>query len=289
MKLRHKILSLFLVALTLSVPCLAINQQDYISTPTGIIGEFPDSHAIDQVVVIKGKQLFSEEGKGAYYYVFSGMSTLYSEAFANIKLPTQFNNANGTRNGYISLGIYGSKHGIDLGLRNTGNGWHPYSNDVIPGANDFRTYEAYGAPSNATNAIIVVKPVNTTTVHMYVQFLNSSGNNVGTPFDQDISVKSGNLTTSSGVISCRYYRFASLVPRDYDNQMDSSYMLGGQFTNLKLYNRNTKRYVDWGISTSTVTDAWKVSPERMGLTYTATSDTFRIDHWSTYKRNQHSK
>lgn len=141
---------------------------------------------------------------------------------------------------------------------------------------------SYVAPSNATNAKIVVKPVSTTKVHMYIQFLNSSGQNVGTAFDQDISLRYGSFSSSGGNISCRYYRFASLVPNNgQDNQMDSSYMIGGQFTNLGLYNRNTSTYDTWGINTARVTDAWKVSPERITLSYGSNYDTFKIDHWST--------
>ena len=63
--------------------------------------------------------------------------------------------------------------------------------------------------------------------------------------------------------------------------MDSSYMIGGQFTNLGLYNRNTSTYDTWGINTARVTDAWKVSPERITLSYGSNYDTFKIDHWST--------
>lgn len=44
-------------------------------------------------------------------------------------------------------------------------------------------------------------------------------------------------------------------------------MIGGQFTNLGLYNRNTSTYDTWGINTARVTDAWKVSPERITLSY----------------------
>ena len=63
--------------------------------------------------------------------------------------------------------------------------------------------------------------------------------------------------------------------------MDSSYMIGGQFTDLGLYNRNTSTYDTWGINTARVTDAWKVSPERITLSYGSNYDTFKIDHWST--------
>lgn len=278
MKIFKKCLAFIMAVFVMMPACFAAGNTNAPITPTGTIGRFAASRAIDQIVTLKGSALFHESGVGAYFYAFSGASSLYTEAFANIKLPTGYNNAGNTRNGYIALGIYGSTHGIDLGLKNAGTGWYPCYYDV---GNKFGEFPAYKAPSTATNAKIVVKPVNSTTVRMYIQFLNSSGGNVGTPFDQNITVASGNLSGTEGNISCRFYRFASLVPIGADNQKDSSFMLGGQFTNLGLYNKNTSSYDTWGISTSRVTNAWLCSPERITLSYTANSDTFKIDHWST--------
>lgn len=241
---------------------------------TGMIDESSISlAAVDDVTVLKGSALFAEKGVGAHYYAFSGYSNAYSEAFANIKLPTGFKNNNGARNGYISLGIHGSVHGIDMGLGNEGNGWYPCLYDVN---HNMLTFKDYIAPSNATNAKIVVKPVNTTTVHMYIQFLNSAGTNVGKTFDRDITVSSGNLVYSGGKIMCRYYRFASLVPLATDNQSDGTYMTGGQITNCQLYNGSN--YVSWGIGTARVTNAWKVSSSKITLSYTTYNDTFNIRH-----------
>lgn len=52
-----------------------------ISTPTRLFGgqymPMPASNYVDNIVNV-----------GAYYYVYSGLSISYSEAFANIKLPT---------------------------------------------------------------------------------------------------------------------------------------------------------------------------------------------------------
>lgn len=243
-------------------------------TSTGIISESGIAPAaIDDVAVIKGSALFTENGVGAHYYAYSGYSNTYTEAFANIKLPTGFNNNNGARNGYISLGITGSVHGIDMGLGNDGSGWHPVVYDV---GNKFTAFSEYTAPSNATNALITVKPVNSTTVHLYIQFLNSSGANVGRAFDRDITVESGNLVSSGGKMMCRYYRFASLVPVGTDNQSDGTYMTGGQIMNCQLYNGSN--YVSWGINTARVTNAWKVSSNKISLSYTTYNDIFAIRH-----------
>lgn len=222
---------------------------------------------------IKPPKLFAEYDKGAHYYAFSVESTNYTEAFSNIKLPTGFNNGN--RNGYISLGIWGS-HGIDLGLCNEGNGWFPYIYDVNHSFSRYNDY--YTAPSSAKNAIITVKPVSTTSVNMYVQFLNSSGTNVGNTFDRTITVSTNNLVYSGGKIKCRFYRFASLVPLDgyTDNRSDGTSMTGGKFTNCQLYNGSN--YVSWGINTARMANVWRIYPGKISLSYTTYNDTFSINH-----------
>lgn len=109
--------------------------------------------------------------------------------------------------------------------------------------------------------------------------MNASGRDVGRPFYDEITVAAGNLTSSGEHVSCQFYRFASLVqPNDIpDNKKDSTFMLGRKFINLKLYNRNTGNYEPWGIKTRLVQDAWKVSPERVRLSYSIDSETFGID------------
>lgn len=69
-------------------------------------------------------------------------------------------------------------------------------------------------------------------------------------------------------------------PSEPDNQADGTYMLGGKFNGLALYNRNTSTYENWGMSSNLVNQAWKVSPEKVTVSYTSGSDTesFSIDH-----------
>lgn len=70
-------------------------------------------------------------------------------------------------------------------------------------------------------------------------------------------------------IACHYYRFASLVndPKESDNQEDGTYMLGGNFNGLALYNRNTSTYENWGMSSNLVNQAWEVSSENVTVSY----------------------
>lgn len=266
------------------------NKNGTLGATTGIITNDEGEPLRDSdVYIVKGGSLFTEYNHGAHYYVFSPYTSTYQEAFANIKLPTSFNNAYNTRNGCIALGIYGSQRGIDMGLKNTGNGWFPAIYDVYYAENHLyedaeHLYPEYTAPSTATNAIITVNPVSTTSVRMYVQFKDSSGYNVGTTFDQTISIEPGNLVTDNyGNVICRFYRFASLIPKDgvIDNREDSSYMLGGQFINVSLYHRTYQSYQTWGISTDRVSHAWIMYPSRCWISYTTTNDSFTIDHWSS--------
>ena len=246
-------------------------------TPTLPFGEFPTSRGIDTVSVMKGSALFNETGKGAHYYAYSSYSGTYGEAYATIKFPTGLNNANNTRNAYIALGIAGVDHGIDMGLVNTGSGWYPFYFDV---GNVFAEFPQYMAPSTATQAQITVTPETTTTVRMWINYMDSNENSVGTAFNKTITINSGNLVEQNGNIMCRYYRFASLVPKITDNQQDGSYMTGGQIADMSLYNKNTSTWDSWGIWTARVSDAWRVSPERVTVSSTNYCDTFNIRHYS---------
>lgn len=225
---------------------------------------------------VKGTPIFTpEQNKGAHYYAFSPYNTAYTELFVNVKLPTAFNNAN-RRNGYLAVGLYGSLGGVDLCLQNTGTGWWPYYWDTVGGFGG--AYPDYAAPATATNAKMCAKVINETTVYFYVQFLDANGSPVGSYFEKNLQVGSGNFTFSGGRAVCRYYRFASLIPQIgvVEDRNDGSYMRGAQFTNCLLYNGSA--YESWGISTARVISAWKVYPEDITLTWTTYNDVFNINH-----------
>lgn len=256
--------------------------EDVPYTPSAQLHPFPIAfqRAIDSVTVIKGSALFAESGVGAHYYAFSSKSTAYTEAYTNIKLPTRLNTTSGTgkRRAFICLGLQGNLSGIDLGLANDGSGWQPYYYDGCDKTYAF--YPAFTASSAVTNAVMTIKPVSTSQVDFYIRYTDANDNTIGDTFWQRLTIVDGNLEMSGGRINCKFFRFASLVPiKIPDDQMDSSYMLGGQFTGCQLYNGSS--YVSWGIGNSMMTNVWKVSPERMTLTYSGTTDSFGIDHWST--------
>ena len=223
-----------------------------------------------------GTPIFTpEQNLGAHYYAFSDYGTAYTELFTNVKLPTSFNNAN-LRNGYLCVGLSGSLGGVDLGLQNTGTGWRPYYWDTIGKLGAY--YSEYTAPSSATNAIICTKVLDEATIYLYIRFLDASGNTVGMIFERNLPVGSGNFTFSGGRARCRYFRFASLVPKSggAENRKDGSYMRGAQFTNCQLYNGSA--YESWGISTARIVSAWKVYPENITLSWTTYNDVFNINH-----------
>lgn len=223
-----------------------------------------------------GAPIFTpEQNKGAHYYAFSPYSTAYTESFVNVKLPTEFNNAN-RRNGYLCVGLYGALGGVDLGLRNVGTGWMPYYWDTVGKVGG--EYSNYTAPATATNAKICARVVNETTVYLFIQFLNSSGNPVGQYFEENLEIGSGNFTFSGGRARCRHFRFAALVPKAgvAENREDGSYMRGAQFTNCQLYNGSA--YESWGILSDRVAVAWKVYAENIALSWTTYNDAFNMNH-----------
>lgn len=224
--------------------------------------------------------VFKDEKKGGYFYAYSNqLSTkTYTEVFANIVLPTQLKlTATMPRNAYLCLGIHGDSKGVDIGLGNWGNGWCPFYQDT----KDFsygQLFSDYVAPSNATNALIVAKPVSNSQVHLYVQFQDANGNNVGKTFDRTLTVGA-----RSGAWN-RYYRFASLVPRANNavsNDSDETYMIGAKFTNSGIYNGSS--YSRWGTtgSPSLCEVAWVEGfPKAKLVNNVATGEEVRIDHWA---------
>ena len=125
---------------------------------------------------------------------------------------------------------------------------------------------------------MTAKPISTTQVYLYVQFQDASGNNVGTAFERNISVASGNLKMSGSKVSCQFFRFASLVQPEsaYDNQGDGSYMTGGMFRNCQLYNGS--KYVSWGVYSGNVSSCFAVSTSHITLSFSGQNDTFNIRH-----------
>ena len=285
MKLGKKFASLLSAILLISTLCIQSASAINLNLPAGLPPDaYPTMPSSSQLTPsslndyairqIKGSLNFKQQC-GGFYYAYGPMSNAYQSTYANILLPTGLNRANNTRNAYISMGIIGSDHSMDLGICNRGNGWVPYYYEK--GSDFVEEGSIYSAPSTAVSAQITVKPINTTTVQLYVQWKDANDNNVGVTYNNQIGVRAGNLKMVNGKIQCRFFRFASLVNSiSQDNQGDGSYMTGGMFRYCQLYNGSN--YVSWGIGSSTVTDCFLTSPSHMTLSYSGQNDTFNIRH-----------
>ncbi len=151
----------------------------------------------------------------------------------------------------------------------------------------FNVSDAMGA----TEAIIVATPLSSTMVRFYVQFKDANGNDIypdDDPFYVTEDIKPNNLSAPNGIPACFYYRFASLVNLnvDVDNQNDGTYMIGGNFNGLALYNTATQQYENWGMSSNLVEKAWKVTPECTTVSWSSDVETFNIRHTGAVPANQ---
>lgn len=241
-----------------------------------------------------GTVLWKEAYRGAHYYAASPIlsTNTYTKASANIVLPPVLPDGRpgvknvpspnvgaqyAKRNAYISLGICNrnNSEGVDLGIVNVGNGWMPVSFDTTN--RRYQRYSDYKAPSDATNAVIAVKPISRSQVKLYVQFTDSRGNFVGKTFNEPINV---NVRRNDWG---KYYRFASLVqdPEECPDLLnDETYMINGGFTDLKLFKSNNTTEA-WGLDTGKIQDAWIAShPKCQVLTQGDSYETFSIIHWA---------
>lgn len=228
---------------------------------------------------------------GAYYYVFGTANSVakYKKASATIILPTdcKLKGTGNGRNAYISFGVEGGAHSLDIGIRNRtlpetvgnayhvgddddGFGWEPYCIECPPDESD-HLYPNNRAPVGTTKAKVEVVPdlISKRNIQFTVQWLGASNRVLGT-FSENIQlVRTYNWNN--------FYRFASLVSNDENApRNDSTYLLGGGFDAVKLGSSN------WGISTNLVFKAWIINHPKCQLPYGYwdTCEEFKIDHWA---------
>lgn len=125
------------------------------------------------------------------------------------------------------------------------------------------------------SALITVEPLNTSQVRLGVQFADRSGNTIKI---NGQSVFSKTYTAQAPKQWQVYYHFASLLNVKNNVIPDSSYMLGGRFTDL--YMRDTKgTRIPWGIASDMITRAWIVEYQYCDVTgFTPTGEKFDIDY-----------
>lgn len=192
-------------------------------------------------------------------------------------------NTNNNRVAYISVGIAGLEHGIDLGIRNKGGRWHPCYYD---GGHVFKTFDdeesdekGYIADSTAVCAAFMIMPRNETSVVFSVVFYDENDECVG-DFLKIITVDDGNLSFANEQAYIRFYRFISLVPPDGepDDQSDGTYMLNAGFSELELSRYDSSTKSSWGMTTDLVERAWIISPEKISLNYSSNNESASINH-----------
>lgn len=241
-----------------------------------------------------GRPHFESYKSGAHYYVYgpSNCVSKYKKISGTIILPSSIRlvGTGSGRNAVISLGLttFGDD-GIDIGLRNrglngggdSGAGWHPYCIEVRADIGHY--YDGsmdddkdskktdYRAPSTAKKAKFEIEPsTDGRSIRFALTWLDGNNNPVGKAFNEVIRMAKAYRWEN-------FLRFASLVPWPSTTAInDSTYMLGGEFANLKIGNEN------WGISTAQVSNAWIISHPKCQLPdgYWATGEQFRIDHWA---------
>lgn len=84
------------------------------------------------------------------------------------------------------------------------------------------------------------------------------------------------LVFENSKIKKRFYRFASLVPVEKDDQNDGTYMIDGKFKELKIIKDNEEQ--SWGIDSENIELSWLVSSRRISLQHKNGNEIFSIMH-----------
>ena len=228
---------------------------------------------IDDVEVLKNRVWEGYETKvGAHYYAYSKYLVGYTEVTSFINLPEKLNTNNGKRNAYISFGVLGLNGAIDMGIMNSGSGWWPYKYDG--NTKEFIAYKDDFAP-NGTKIIGIQIKVNEDRLSTFSLSFRNSNLTILKSFYKELNC-SHILVYENNHVKNRFYRFASLVPVEQDNQTDGTYMIGGEFNDLTIV-RDNNGY-DWGIALDDIDVAWKVSTKRINVTHDERNDKFDIIH-----------
>ena len=209
---------------------------------------------------------------GAHYYAYSPYSTEYSIVTTYIKLPNQLYIMKGKRIAYISLGVLGLYGAIELGIANTGNGWYPYYYDN--NTTKSQTYTNFNVPL-MTKIIAIQIEVNSRRIIIFSLSCRTSSLQIINSFQVKISA-THLLVYENNKVKFRFFRFVKLSPTGVDNQNDGTFMIGGQFTELTIIKNGFGR--DWGLNTDDIDVAWKVSSQKIQISYDDRTDIFDIKH-----------
>ena len=232
---------------------------------------------IDDAVIIKNRVWDGyETGVGAHYYAYSPYITGYTRVTSYIQLPNSLNTNQGKRNAYISFGVLGLYGSIDTGIMNSGEGWKPYYYDI--NYKKFISFKEYYAPQETSIVGIEIEVTSSRKIIFSLSF-RASNLFVLKSFSTEIDA-SHILVYEDSIVKNRFYRFASLVPTETDNQNDRTYMIGGKFTGLTIVKNN--RGETWGIAGDNIDVSWLVSSRRIKFSHQNDNEEFSIIHEPNY-------
>lgn len=204
---------------------------------------------------------FVEPVAGGHYYAHSFNNTTYQSASCTVPLAKcSMTNGNGSRVGYISLGIVtegGSLyHHFDVGLANRGSGWYPmvWGRDFLLGVSPSGPNIIHRDDANVPIAIAVgdnqVTIPNTATVSVLVEvgrtssvdWMRATFSHSGKTGKIAINVPRGALFPASSTTtpSVRFNRFMSLVPASnrFVHDIADNSRLEGWMENIKIGSSN---------------------------------------------------
>lgn len=229
---------------------------------------------IDDQFILKNKIYGICETKvGAHYYAYTPYSTEYSKVSGLIKLPESINTNYGQRNAYISFGVLGINKGINIGLINSGKGgWRPLQ--YFHKTQKMVCYNEYHSNEKTDYIEIIIEVTQDRQLLATFNLKNSTFLTIKSlNFRIDVSKF---LEYENGKVKLRFYRFASLVPLEEDNQNDGTFVKKGKFIGLNIVKNNKTE--SWGISEDNIEGSWIISSKRIRVDYKKSEESFSIIH-----------
>ena len=228
----------------------------------------------DDPIILKN-EIFDEyeTKKGAHYFAYSPYSTEYSEVKGLIKLPDSINTNYGKRNAYISFGIRGFNDSLNVGLINGGGGgWTPFY--YFHKSEKMFCYHNYTSNEETYFIEIKIEVTQKRQLLAYFAFKNSTLYIINTlKFEIDVS---DFIEYERSKVKLRFFRFASLVPKEKDDQNDGTFVNNGKFSELSIVKNNKTE--SWGISGNNIEASWKISSKRIQVDFKKSIEKFSIFH-----------
>lgn len=228
---------------------------------------------IDSPISLKNKVWDGYETNiGAHYYAYSPYSTHYNKVRGLIQLPDSINTNFGRRNAYISFGILGINGGVNIGLINAGTGWRPFY--YLIKTQKMLCYNEYCSNEETKFIEIEIEVTQERKLLASFTFRNSTLFPLkNLHFEIDAS---DILEYENDKVKARFFRFASLVPLEEDDQNDGTFVNNGKITQLSIVKNNETEF--WGISGNNIEVSWLISPKRIKIDFTESEEKFSIIH-----------